>query len=132
MARILLLDDSPLVLQATALALQSAGHQVEATSEPADFFTAMKKVAPDLALVDVSMPTLEGDAVVWIARAHQLHACRIVLYSAKSEAELKKLVVSSGADGFICKTHDEDKLRAQVAEALKRSPPPATGGQSPG
>ena len=67
--------------------------------------------ATKLALVDVSMPTLEGDAVVWIARAHQVHASRIVLYSAKPAAELEQLVASSGADGFICKTSDEDALR---------------------
>ena len=63
------------------------------------------------------------DAVVWIARAHQLHACRIVLYSAKSAAELEKLVVSSGADGFICKTADEALLRKEVNETLRRSAP---------
>ena len=121
MARILVLDDSPLVLNATKLALEAGGHEVMATSEPAEFFTALEKWLPELALVDVSMPTLEGDAVVWIARAHQLHACRIVLYSAKTAAELKKLVGSSGADGFICKTSDEDLLRKEVAAALKHS-----------
>ena len=123
MSRILLLDDSALILNATKLALESAGHQVEATSEPADFFTAMKKVQPDLALVDVSMPTLEGDAVVWIARAHQLHASRIVLYSAKPAAELEQLVASSGADGFICKTSDEAQLRKLVDAALAKAAP---------
>src|SRR5687767_8817719 len=104
MARILLLDDSALVLNATKLALEAGRHEVYTTSEPPVFFISLEKWRPDLALVDVSMPTLEGDAVVWIARAHQLHACRIVLYSAKTAAELEKLVTSSGADGFICKT----------------------------
>lgn len=131
MSRLLLLDDSALILNATKLALESAGHQVEATSEPAEFFTALKKLQPDLALVDVSMPTLEGDAVVWIARAHQLHACRIVLYSAKSATELEKLVASSGADGFICKTTDEEALRRQVTEALNKASP-APSGAAPG
>lgn len=127
MARILLLDDSSLVLNATKLALEAARHVVIATSEPADFFVALEKERPDLALVDVSMPTLEGDAVVWIARAHQLHACRIVLYSAKSEAELQRLVVSSGADGFICKTADEELLRKKVVAALDYKPPSPSG-----
>jgi len=123
MGRILLLDDSALVLNATKLALEAGGHEVYATSEPPVFFISLEKWRPDLALVDVSMPTLEGDAVVWIARAHQLHACRIVLYSAKSAAELQKLVGSSGADGFICKTADEELLRREVNEVLRRSAP---------
>lgn len=130
MARILLLDDSPLVLNATREALEPAGHQLTCVSEPAEFFTALEKQKPDLALVDVSMPTLEGDAVVWIARAHQLHGCRIVLYSAKTEAELTALVKSSGADGFICKTGDDAKLLEEIAAVLSRLPKPPSS--SPG
>jgi len=129
-ARILLLDDSPLVLNATREALEPAGHQLTCVSEPAEFFTALEKQKPDLALVDVSMPTLEGDAVVWIARAHQLHGCRIVLYSAKTEAELTALVKSSGADGFICKTGDDAKLLEEIAAVLSRLPKPPSS--SPG
>ena len=122
MARILLLDDSVLVLNATREALEPAGHLLTCVSEPPAFFTALKAEKPELALVDVSMPTLEGDAVVWIARAHQLHGCRIVLYSAKPEAELAELVRSSGADGFICKSGDDEKLREQVTAFLSRRP----------
>jgi CheY-like chemotaxis protein len=121
MARILLLDDSALVLNATKLALEAGGHEVYATSEPPVFFISLEKWRPHLALVDVSMPTIEGDAVVWIARAHQLHACRIVLYSAKTPAELEKLVGSSGADGFICKSTDEEVLRREVLEQLQKT-----------
>ena len=131
MARILLLDDSPLVLNATREALEPAGHTLTCVDEPAAFFTALSAEQPDLALVDVSMPTLEGDAVVWIARAHQLHGCRIVLYSAKSEAELQALVRSSGADGFICKTDDNQRLQQQVADFLGRTPK-AHSGAAPG
>ena len=122
MGRILVLDDSLLVLNATRDTLEAAGHQVTCVGEPAEFFTALEAQKPDIALVDVSMPTLEGDAVVWIARAHQLRACLIVLYSAKSEDELRPLVTSSGADGFICKTADEELLRRQVAGFLTRAP----------
>ena len=130
MARILLLDDSALVLNATREALEPAGHQLTGVSEPAAFFTALAAEKPELALVDVSMPTLEGDAVVWIARAHQLHGCRIVLYSAKSEAELELLVRSSGADGYICKTGDDERLCREVAKMLSVSP--KSSGSSPG
>ncbi|MBL8957722.1 MAG: response regulator [Myxococcaceae bacterium] len=131
MARILVLDDSALVLSATKLALEKAGDEVYTTSEPPVFFISLEKWRPDLALVDVSMPTLEGDAVVWIARAHQLHPCHIVLYSAKSPAELEKLVTSSGADGYICKTADEELLRRQVREVLEKSAKTANA-KSPG
>lgn len=131
MARILLLDDSALVLNATREALEPSGHQLTCVSEPAAFFSALSAEKPELALVDVSMPTLEGDAVVWIARAHQLHGCRIVLYSAKTEAELVALVRSSGADGFICKTGDDEKLRKEV-DAVLALAPKAGSNSSPG
>jgi len=119
-AHILLLDDSPLVLNATREALEPDGHRLTCVDDPAAFLAALTNEKPDLALVDVSMPSLEGDAVVWIARAHQLQGCRIILYSSKSEEELEGLVNSSGADGFICKTGDEQRLRDEVAAALAR------------
>ena len=131
MARILLLDDSPLVLDATRAALEPAGHEVTCVEDPAAFFNALATARPEMALIDVSMPMLEGDAVVWIARAQQLQACRIVLFSGKTEAELEALVHSSGADGFICKTDDAGLLRAQVADFLSRTPV-APAGTAPG
>ena len=126
-----MLDDSPLVLNATREALEPAGHELTCVDDPAAFLTALTTMRPELALVDVSMPTLEGDAVVWIARAQQLHRTRIVLYSAKSEKELEALVRSSGADGFICKTDNEERLRQQVADFLKHLPS-APSGSAPG
>jgi DNA-binding response OmpR family regulator len=127
MATILVLDDSPLVLNATREALEEGGHRAITVDDPKDFFMKLGTEKPDLALVDVSMPSLEGDAVVWIARAHELRRCTIALYSAKTEAELQRLVTSSGADGFIVKTPDNDELRAKVTALLERhatrSPP---------
>lgn len=127
MARILVLDDSPLVLNATRAVLESAGHRVSTVADPPHFFALLDSERPDLALVDVSMPTLEGDAVVWIARAHQLQACLIVLYSAKSERELEGLVASSGADGYICKTDDNALLLRQIVGFLSRKPSDPSG-----
>lgn len=127
MARILLLDDSPLVLAATREVLESAGHTAWAVGEPTKFFSLLTDERPDLALVDVSMPMLEGDAVVWIARAHQLHPCQIVLYSAKSEAELKPLVATSGADGYICQTSDNAEFLRHVVRFLAQKPHGPTG-----
>ena len=123
MACILMLDDSPLVLSATKGILERAGHKVFAVTEPPRFFSLLTAEQPELALVDVSMPMLQGDAVVWIARAHQLHACQIVLYSAKAPEELEKLVASSGADGFICKTMDNEELLSKVDGFLSRKSP---------
>src|SRR3954469_9824681 len=127
MARVLLLDDSPLVLNATKDALEAGGHQVTAVDDPAQFLVELSKSRPDLSLVDVSMPALEGDAVAWIARAHQLHPSLIVCYSAKTEADLQKLVESSGADGFITKTPDNQKLLKQITGFLARKAPPVSG-----
>jgi len=111
---ILLLDDSPMVLNATREALESGGFQVSTTDNAAEFLTLLTTVKPHLALVDVSMPGMEGDSVVWIARAHQLHTCPIVFYSAKSDAELAALAASTGAEGYVCKTDDAALLCAKV------------------
>ena len=106
------------VLNATRQTLEGAGYAVVSCTEPDQFFTVLQREKPDLALVDVSMPILEGDSVAWVAQ--RFHACPIVLYSAKAEAELKKLAKACGADGYICKTDDENKLIAEVMRFISK------------
>ena len=76
---------------------------------------------PDLVLMDVNFPALKGDQVVVLARRHAPRGTKFILYSAADEARLRSLALSSGADGYLCKT-------VQGAELVQR----LTAFRSPG
>lgn len=123
-AKIMIVDDSEIVREMVKLMLEEGGFDVVAVDSPFGFNSAMKLHRPDLVLVDVAMPALKGDKLVEIARRNELHACPIVLFSDRPEAELQRLARASGASGYICKTNDATALLRAVAKYLA---PPSQG-----
>jgi DNA-binding response OmpR family regulator len=100
---IVLVDDSPTVRSMVQLVLGSAGYRVLTLDGPVGFKPILQRERPALVLVDVTMPALEGPKLVEITRRNRLHECPILLYSARSDAELAGLASSCGASGYIKK-----------------------------
>ena len=113
--KVLVVDDSEIVLDATRLVLEYSGFEVLTSPTPFGTQTTIASELPDLVLLDVTMPALRGDALVEMIRASKgVRSTRIVLHSDRSAGELGELVSRCGADGFICKTSDHDELVRQV------------------
>ena len=105
--KILLVDDSEFCRDMAQLMLSQAGFTVLTISSPLGFSKTLLQEKPDLALVDVSMPALNGDLLVNVARPFGVRqGCPILLFSAQPEEKLAALATSCGADGFIRKSDD--------------------------
>jgi DNA-binding response OmpR family regulator len=129
MTRIVLVDDSPVVLESGRMMLEEAGFEVIAIDNPLSVAHVILRKRPDLVLLDINMPTLGGDVVTRIVRRTcSSVAVPIVLHSDLPASELARRVEECGASGFICKTHDAESLLAQVRAFL---PPAATGSTPP-
>ena len=104
MSRVLVIDDSPMLLELTVRALTAAGY--DAVGAP-DLATLDQKLAEgpfSLILMDVNMPEMFGDDVVEYLRQVKKVVAKLVLYSDISEAELDAKTKNSGADGYILKS----------------------------
>ncbi|MCY1033768.1 response regulator [Corallococcus sp. BB11-1] len=104
MSRVLVIDDSPMLLELTVRALTAAGY--EAVGAP-DLATLDQKLAEGpfaLILMDVNMPEMFGDDVVEYLRQVKKVTSKLVLYSDISETELDAKTKNSGADGYILKS----------------------------
>lgn len=114
--RIVVIDDSPLVLAMASDALVEAGHQVYATDsgiEANQFIYASER--PDLILIDVMMPMLNGDRKVRLLKERvSSRDIPILLMSSKPEAELAELARTSGADGFLSKPFNKYTLLQKI------------------
>lgn len=119
--RIIVIDDSPLILAMAADALEEAGHQVFATDSgiEANQFIYSCEQRPDLILIDVMMPMLNGDRKVRLLKDRiSSRDIPVLLMSSKSEPELEELTRSSGADGFISKPFDKQTLLQRIDRLL--------------
>ena len=127
--KILVVDDSEIVREMVSIELEERGFTVVVMESPLGFTSALKREQPDLVLMDVSMPALQGDKLVDLANRSGTPGCPIVLHSDRPEAELQTLVKNCGASGYIRKTSDGNQLAASVDRYLRaggrvRSLPP--------
>lgn len=118
--RIVVIDDSKLVLAIATEALEGAGFEVLATDsgiEANQFIYSSRR--PDLILIDVMMPLLNGDRKVRLLKERESSRhIPVILMSTKARDELEQLTRESGADGYIQKPFNEASLVQQVDRIL--------------
>ena len=116
--KIVVLDDSDLIRELVRETLEQHGYEVVDTNTPFGFSNMLRRENPDLALVDVTMPTLRGDKLAEIAINHGVQ-CPIVLFSDRPATELDAMAKAVKAAGYIRKTGDMDEVIRSVQRFLK-------------
>jgi len=116
--KLVLLDDSDLIRDLIRETFEQRGYEVVATDTPFGFSNMLRREKPDVALLDVTMPTLRGDKLAEIAVQHGV-TCPIVLFSDRPAAELDALAKAAKAAGYIRKTDDMDEVVRSVERFLK-------------
>jgi len=120
--KILVIDDSELVLAMASDALKNAGYEVFTATNgiEANSFIFSTTSRPDLIIMDIMMPLLDGNKKAKILKEKDFSKdIPIMFISSKSEAELEKLVAESGADGYICKPFTNQGIVNSVRNVLK-------------
>ncbi len=116
---ILAVDDNPDNLLLVKLSLEQEGHRVEVLQEGAAALTKIEHAPPDLVLLDVMMPGMDGYEVTRRIREHpNLPFIPILLITAHEEPSLVE-GLDSGADEFIRKPVQLDELQARVRSLLR-------------
>lgn len=123
---IVVVDDDPLLAEAYALALRQAGMQVTAIADPAQAIAAIAAGTPDLVLMDVQMPGIDGIELARVIRQTRRNLSLPILFlSAEQDTGRQMLARRLGGDDFIPKPVDLDRLvtlvrlRAERARALR-------------
>jgi DNA-binding response OmpR family regulator len=122
MSRVLVIDDSPMLLELTVRALSAAGYQASGAIDLASLEQKLAEGPFELILMDVNMPEMFGDDVVEYLRSVKKVSSKLVLHSDIPEHELQAKTRASGADGYILKSGG---LEAMLAEVIKLVGPPA-------
>jgi CheY-like chemotaxis protein len=120
MPKVLVVDDSEIAREVAALTLEEQGYQVVTMDSPLGFSNTLRKEQPDLVLMDISMPALQGDKLVELASRNVPAGCSIVLHSDRPEEELARLSAACGAKGFIRKTGDAREFLRLVQKFIAK------------
>jgi two-component system KDP operon response regulator KdpE len=126
--KILLVDDDLSIQRAVAPLLRSRGYDVEVVGSGVEAVKASAGHAPDLIVLDLGLPDLEGAEVCRRIRAHS--KVPIVVLSARAGEADKVAALDIGADDYVTKPFGTEELLARIRVALRRvhdSDAPAAG-----
>ncbi|MBI5245537.1 MAG: response regulator transcription factor [Elusimicrobia bacterium] len=122
-AQIAVVDDDPEIIELLALVLGKAGHKVTGYATPGRFFDGLLKKKPDLCLIDVQLPGMDGREVIRVLRANPATkdlAIIAISATARSTADIVK-GFDLGADEYLAKPMDLDLLLVRVAGLVRRA-----------
>lgn len=117
--RLLLVDDNPRNLTLLELRLQTLGHELLFAEGGAAAIEMYDQRAPDLVLLDLMMPDIDGLAVLKHIRARDGAHVPVILLTAHSERSYRLQGLQAGADEFLEKPIDAPILLARVNTLLK-------------
>lgn len=117
---VLVADDSRAVRQILRRALERAGYRVEEAADGRQAVEACRDVDPDLVLLDVDMPVMDGMAALAAIRADDaLRSIPVLFLTARTGGEDVALGLDLGAQDYLRKPCDPAELTARVASALR-------------
>jgi two-component system response regulator ChvI len=133
MAKITLVDDDENIVTSVSLALESHGHTVKAYYDGAAGLAALENDPPDLAILDVKMPRMDGMEV--LRRIRRTSDMPVIILTSKDEEIDEILGFNLGADDYIHKPFSQRLLIERVKAVLRRAgvegeePQPAVGAE---
>jgi two-component system response regulator ChvI len=121
MAEITLIDDDENIVASVSLALESQGHTVKSYFDGASGLQALENTPPDLAILDVKMPRMDGMEV--LKRLRQTSDLPVIILTSKDEEIDEILGFNLGADDYVHKPFSQRLLLERVRAVLRRARP---------
>jgi len=126
MARILIVDDSQLQQVAIKRIVEKLGHETLTAVDGADGVEVAKAELPDLVLMDVVMPNLNGfQATRTLAREPTTKHIPVILVTTKDQDTDRMWGMRQGAKAYITKPFSEDELSEVLERVFSSKEPPA-------
>ena len=118
-SRILLVDDEASIQRSVVPLLRSRGYEVDAASTGHEALSAVEQRLPDLIILDLGLPDIEGVELCQRVRARW--DVPIIVLSARSTEQQKVVALDRGADDYVTKPFGPEELLARVRTALRRT-----------
>lgn len=118
MLKIVVVDDDPHILNLVSIQLSQAGYAITKAHNGEEALDLIEKNMPDLAIVDVMMPGMDGYTLTRKIRAH--YEIPVLLLTAKGELEDKEKGFLAGSDDYVVKPFEPKELQFRVNAILRR------------
>jgi two-component system, OmpR family, response regulator len=118
-ARLLVVEDDPNIVELLAASLRFAGFEVATATDGLQAVRLAREVRPDLMVLDVMMPGIDGFEVVRRLAAEN-NRCPVVFLTARDAVEDKITGLTIGGDDYVTKPFSLDEVLARIRAVLRR------------
>ena len=126
---ILVVDDEPPIVRLVKAKLRVDGYEVLTATRGEEALTVLRQETPDLVVLDVMMPDMDGFETLRRIRQHS--QVPVVMLTARGSDADKLKGLQSGADDYVTKPFNPDELEARIAAVLRRTAGAPTVGTEP-
>jgi two-component system response regulator ResD len=127
-ASVLVVDDEPTIGEVVARYLERAGYSTRVAGDGPHALALCAESPPDLVVLDIMLPGIDGLEVMRRLREHQPTPARVILLTARGREAERIVGLRRGADDYVVKPFSPGELVARVEAVLRRdrpAPPPA-------
>jgi DNA-binding response OmpR family regulator len=117
--KLLVIDDDSAVTDLLSLLLKSNGFEVAATNNSAEGLTLIRDFSPDVVILDLMMPEMDGWQICKAAR--EFSQVPIIILSALNDPSMIASVLDAGADDYLTKPTPSRVLIAHINRLINRS-----------
>ena len=118
--KLLIVDDVSLEREITKMALEDTAREIMMASDGKEALEVMKSYKPDIVLMDLFMPKMNGDECCRRMRVDpDLHDIPVLIISATDDHESKRRCLISGCDDIIKKPFSKDDLMKKIERHIK-------------
>lgn len=118
MASVLLIEDDIAIRQLVARRLSERGHEVVSESSAMEGLQAVVKTAPDVVILDLGLPDLDGQELLKMIRS--VSDVPVIVATARSDDRDVVKTLDAGADDYVVKPFSAEQLEARVRAVLRR------------
>lgn len=118
--KVLIADDDRAIRESLATALEINGYQVKACRDGVEALAAFRESRPDVLVLDVMMPGVDGLGVCQVLRAEG-DSIPILMLTARVETADRVAGLDAGADDYVPKPYDIDEVLARLRALLRRA-----------
>ena len=120
-ARVLVVEDDEAIADVLRRSLRAEGHEVQSAGDGVEALSLAEQFVPDLVILDLGLPRLDGTEVLKRLRAEG--DVPILIMTARTETEDRVEGLDSGADDYLPKPFEREELLARTRALLRRRPP---------
>lgn len=119
MASVVIIEDEQRIRELVARVLADRGHDVESTSTAMEGLQAVVRISPELVILDMGLPDLDGSELLKMIRA--VSEVPVIVATARNEDRDVIRTLDAGADDYLVKPFSIDQLEARVRAVLRRT-----------